>query len=121
MRNINTYARLVIATFAVFLLFSFLILFSSTFILKSSHGSCELSVYHWIGEFRGSAFLNGKSNLACCSPHCPFNAERLAGKLFKVIGLTRLRIKPKSTVPQADALSTPPSEPFLIVFVSSLV
>ena len=30
--------------------------------------------------------------------------------IFKVIGLTRLEIKPKSTVPEADALTTRPSE-----------
>ena len=29
---------------------------------------------------------------------------------FKVIGLTRLGIKPKSTAPEADALTTSPSE-----------
>ena len=29
---------------------------------------------------------------------------------FKVIGLTRLGIKPKSTAPEADALTTRPSE-----------
>ena len=29
---------------------------------------------------------------------------------FKVIGLARLRIKPKSTAPEADALTTQPSE-----------
>ena len=29
---------------------------------------------------------------------------------FEVIGLTRLRIKPKSTAPEADALTTRPSE-----------
>ena len=57
-------------------------------------------------------------NLPTCSTHCPFNAERQAGKLFdsclkeavktnfKVIGLTRLEITPKSTAPEADALTT---------------
>ena len=29
---------------------------------------------------------------------------------FKVIGLTRLEIKPESTAPEADALTTRPSE-----------
>ena len=29
---------------------------------------------------------------------------------FKIIGLTRLGIKPKSTAPEADPLTTPPSE-----------
>ena len=29
---------------------------------------------------------------------------------FAVIGLTRLGIKPKSTAPEADAFTTPPSE-----------
>ena len=53
-------------------------------------------------------------NLPACSSHCPFNAERQARKLvntnFKVIGLTRLGIKPKSTAPEVDALTTRPSE-----------
>ena len=31
---------------------------------------------------------------------------------FEVIGLTRLGIKPKSTAPKADALTTRPSELF---------
>ena len=47
-------------------------------------------------------------NLPACSPHCPFNAERQAGKdvnsNFKVIGLTRLGIKPESTAQVTDAL-----------------
>ena len=30
--------------------------------------------------------------------------------IFKVIGLTRLEIRPKSTAPEADALTTRPSE-----------
>ena len=33
----------------------------------------------------------------------------------KVIGLTRLGIKPKSTVPEADALTTRPFEPLKFV------
>ena len=33
---------------------------------------------------------------------------------FKVIGLTRLGIKPKSTDPEADALTTPPSELYVL-------
>ena len=39
---------------------------------------------------------------------------------FKIIGLTRLGIKPKSTAPEADALTTRPSEQ-LLVFTASLV
>ena len=31
---------------------------------------------------------------------------------FKVTGLTRLGMKPESTAPEADALTTRPSEPF---------
>ena len=38
-----------------------------------------------------------------CSSHCPFNAERQAGKLLKVIDLTRLVIKPESNALEADA------------------
>ena len=40
---------------------------------------------------------------------------------FKVIGLTRLGIKPKFTAPEADALTTWPSELFLnpLGFVTS--
>ena len=48
-------------------------------------------------------------NLLACAPHCPFNAERQAGKAvnsnFKVIGLIRLKIKPEATAPGADALN----------------
>ena len=56
-----------------------------------------------------------QGDLPACSPHCPFNAEREAGKLqntnFKVIGLTQLEIKSKFTASEADALTTRPSEP----------
>ena len=58
-------------------------------------------------------------NLPACSLHCPFNSERQASKEavntnFKVIGLTRLGIKLKSTAPEADALTTRPFELFKI-------
>ena len=49
-----------------------------------------------------------------CSANCPFTAEGGASSReavntnFKVIGLTRLGIKRKSTAPEADALTTPP-------------
>ena len=47
-------------------------------------------------------------NLPACSPHCPFNAKRQAGEAVntnvKVIGLTRLGIKPESTAQETDAL-----------------
>ena len=50
-------------------------------------------------------------NLPAGSSHCPINAERQAGNInFKMIGLTRLEIKPKSTAPEADALTTLRSE-----------
>ena len=48
-------------------------------------------------------------NLPACSPHCPAKAERQAGSCdchFEVIGLTRFGIKPESTAPEADALTT---------------
>ena len=83
--------------------------------------SCRPSVYHnKTGESRKVPFPTAQQvNLPACSPHCPFNAERQAGKLwtaiFNVIGLTRLGIKPKSTAPEADALRTRPSE--LLEFV----
>ena len=54
-------------------------------------------------------------NLSACSPHRPFNAERQMSSWeavntnFRVIGLTWLEIKPKSTAPGADALTTRPS------------
>ena len=35
--------------------------------------------------------------------------------ILKVIGLTRLEIKPESTAPEADALTTRPSEQLLKV------
>ena len=34
---------------------------------------------------------------------------------FKVIGLTRLGIKPESTAPEADALTTRPSELYFLI------
>ena len=47
-------------------------------------------------------------NLPACSSRCPFNAERQAGEAVntnvKVIGLTRLGIKPESTAQETDAL-----------------
>ena len=53
-------------------------------------------------------------NSPACSPHSPCNAERETGKAantnFNVIGLIRLGIKLKSTAPEADALTTRPSE-----------
>ena len=58
-------------------------------------------------------------NLPACSSHCSFNAERQAGEAvntnFKVIGLTRLGIKPKSIAPEANALTTRPSEYVVIM------
>ena len=49
-----------------------------------------------------------QANLPACSPHYPINAERQAGKAvntnFKVIGLTRLGIKPESTAQETGAL-----------------
>ena len=63
-------------------------------------------------------FPTAQVNLPVCSSRCPFNAERLTGKLantnFKVFGLTRLGIKPEHTVPEADALTTRPSELFKV-------
>ena len=52
-------------------------------------------------------------NLPTCSHYCPFNAERQAGKLWKPIlkSLLRLEIKPKSTAPARRTLyTTRPSE-----------
>ena len=60
-----------------------------------------------------------QTNLPAFSPHCPFIAERQAGKLninFKVIGLTRFGIKPESTGLEADALITGLYEPVFITF-----
>ena len=50
-------------------------------------------------------------NLPACSPLCPLNAERQAGievvnTNIKVIGLTRLGIKPETAAPEADVLAT---------------
>ena len=53
-------------------------------------------------------------NLPACSPHCPADDERQSRATvntnFKVIGLTRLGIKPQSTASETDALTTRPSE-----------
>ena len=40
---------------------------------------------------------------------------------FKVIGLTQLGIKPESTVPKADALTTWPSELFYSIDNTNIV
>ena len=45
-------------------------------------------------------------NSPACSPHCPASSrEAVNTNILKVIGLT-LGIKPKSTAPEADALTT---------------
>ena len=53
-----------------------------------------------------SAFLN----LQAFSSHCPLNAERQSREAVntnvEVIGLTRIGIKPETTAPEADALTT---------------
>ena len=60
-------------------------------------------------------------NLPACFPHCPFNAKRplrreVVNINLKVIGLTRLGIKPESTASEADTLTTRPSELFVTHF-----
>ena len=60
-------------------------------------------------------FPTAQINLPACSPLCPFNAERQVGKLRKPIlgiGLTRLENKPKSTAPEAGALTQGRREKF---------
>ena len=49
----------------------------------SSLRSCRPSVYHTkMGEFRYVPFPTAQQvSLSACSPHCPLNAERQAGKL----------------------------------------
>ena len=71
----------------------FILVFSRTFILlsresdlsaiTSSLRSYRPSVYHTrVGESRQVPFPTAQqANLPACSPHCPFNAERQAGKL----------------------------------------
>ena len=57
-----------------------------------------------MGESRLVPFLPAQQvNLPVCSPHCSLNAECQAGKLhvntnFEVTGLTRLGIKPESSL-----------------------
>ena len=70
-----------------------LFVFSCTFILLSQESnqkamtsslrSCRPPVYHIkLGEFHELLFPTAQQlNLSACSPHCPFNAERQAGKL----------------------------------------
>ena len=49
----------------------------------SSLRSCQPSVYMTkMGKSRKVSFPTAQQvNLPACSPHCPFNAERQAGKL----------------------------------------
>ena len=49
----------------------------------SSLRSCQPSVYHTkMGDSRFAPFpTEQQANLPACSPHCPFNAQRQAGKL----------------------------------------
>ena len=80
-----------------------------------AYRSSQPSVYHTkMGESRQVPFPTAQQvNLPACSPHCPFNAKRQAGKLqtnFIVISLTRFGTKSKSTAPKADFLTTWPSE-----------
>ena len=51
-------------------------------------------------------------NLPACSLHCPFmlSVKEAVNTNFKIIGLTRLGIIPEYTAPEADALTTRPSE-----------
>ena len=51
-------------------------------------------------------------DLSACSSHCPFNvsSRETVNTKFKVIGLTRLGIKPESTAPEVDAPTTRPSK-----------
>ena len=53
-----------------------------------------------------------QENLPACSPHCPINASSRedVSSNFRVIGLTRLGIKPGSRAPEAYALTTRPSK-----------
>ena len=71
--------------------------FSCTFILLSRESdqnamtsslmSCRPPVYRTkTGESRSVSFPPAQQvNLPTCSPHCPFNAERKAGKLWILI------------------------------------
>ena len=54
-----------------------------------------------------------QANLQICPPHYPFNAERQAGKLeyqFSSHWFDRTQKRTRSTAPDADVLSTRPSE-----------
>ena len=60
-------------------------------------------------------FLAAQVNLQVCSSHCPLmlSVKQVACAVntnFKVIGLTRLGIKPESTDLEENALTTRPSE-----------
>ena len=86
---------------------------------RSSLRSFQSSVYHTkIGKSREVSFPKAQLvNLPACSPHNPFDTKRQAANAsFKVIGLTRLGMKPKSTAPEADALTTRQSELLIQLF-----
>ena len=89
----------------------------------SSLRSCRLPAIclpHQDGKIPLSAFPNGTtSKLANLFPTLSFNAEQGSREVvnanFKVIGLTLLEIKPEFTAPEADALSTRPSELLILI------
>ena len=57
------------------------------------------------------SFPTAQANLPACSPRGPFNSERQAVNTnFRIIGLTRLGIRPVSAAPEADACTSRSSE-----------
>ena len=75
--------RNTLPTDIVFLVFSrIFILLSRESAITSSLRSSAICLPPEDGGVPLSTFLNGTtSRLPACSPHCPFNAERQAGKL----------------------------------------
>ena len=87
---------------------------------SSLQKSCQPSVYYTkMVESCQVPFPTARQvNLPACSPHCSFkcstSSSEAAKTYFKVISLTPLGIKPKSTALEADALTTRPTRKYSV-------
>ena len=90
-------------TFVFSCVFTLLLWESDQSNITSSLRSCRPSVYHTkIGEPRQVPFPMIQVNLSICSPHCSFNTERQAGKLW--ISILKSLVWPDSKSNQSPQL-----------------
>ena len=93
----------------------------------SSFKSCQPSVYHTkVGEFRQVPIPTAQQvNLPACSPHCPFNAEGQAGKLWipilKSLVWPDSESNPSLQLKRQTLYTTRPSELLLLTFLILLL